>query len=290
MRERPTRKYLTKILWAVFLSFLIGGEILILVLMPLDHKEHPNQSGYEKEPCGQIQTGASYGEAARYYGCAALFKNLIFVDVYHDTINAFAALAVALFTFTLWRSTTDLWRAGEKQLKIAEASAEALQASERAYVVELIDGGDFHELYRLATWYKKSPEMKADPVAVPVQLRFKNYGKTPATIISYGYKTTVSKEAPDFSEAPSDKFLEEPTIAEKTETRVFETSQIVPHTWVQSMQLGQHDLRVWLIGNIFYLDVFDTITTRSFIWRYDDPMRKLVPYRSETGRQRKSES
>lgn len=294
MRKRSVRQYLTWFLSICLFLVIAGGEALILVYTPIsgaqDHQQHPNQPGQKEEPCGQIQSGASYFETARYYGCAAIFKNLTFIDTYHDTINAFAALAVALFTFTLWRSTIDLYRAGENTAELARRSADALEASERGHVVELIEWGDFSELYKLATWYKKSPDMKSDPITVPVRVRFKNYGRTPATVISYGYEAKICKEPPDLDKAPSDKFLEEPTIGEKGESKAFENSEIVQHDWQQSMLLCQGDLKVWLIGNIFYFDVFDTVTTRNFIWRYDHPMKRLVPYSSVTGRNRKDHS
>jgi hypothetical protein len=53
------------------------------------------------------------------------FLRFIWVNANHDNINAFAAVAVAVFTFTLWRSTLKLWETGEKQIAIAKVSADA---------------------------------------------------------------------------------------------------------------------------------------------------------------------
>jgi hypothetical protein len=82
-----------------------------------------------------------------------VFRLLRFIWVHadRDNINAFAAVAVAIFTFTLWRSTLKLWEAGEKQRESNERIA-ALQrhssekigeAQVRAYVNIKSAGMDF---------------------------------------------------------------------------------------------------------------------------------------------------
>ena len=133
MREHSFRKYLSWFFAVAFWLTLTGGEILILIYTPIaavqDHPQRPNQTANKEQPCGEIQTGISY-LAARYHGCTALFKNLTFIDAYHDTINAFAALLVAIFTFTLWRSTDKLWRASKTQSEdMRDSIAEAARAA-----------------------------------------------------------------------------------------------------------------------------------------------------------------
>ena len=57
------------------------------------------------------------------------FVRFIWVNANHDNINAFAAVAIAVFTFTLWRSTLKLWEAGEKQIIVASKAADAAKKS-----------------------------------------------------------------------------------------------------------------------------------------------------------------
>ena len=103
----------------------------------------------------------------------------------------------------------------------------------------------------------------------------------------YGYGTIIAKDPPNFDNMPSgDKFLEKPTI-EKEETDFLNATQSVPNDWRQSMQLAKHDLYIWFAGSVTYIDVFDTITTRKFVWVYEHPMRRLVPYDAETTRHQK---
>lgn len=42
-------------------------------------------------------------------------------DIPAEWFTAFASIAIALFTFTLWRSTDRLWKAGESQIDIARS-------------------------------------------------------------------------------------------------------------------------------------------------------------------------
>ena len=46
-------------------------------------------------------------------------------DIPAEWFTAFASIAIALFTFTLWRSTDRLWKAGESQIDSARESADA---------------------------------------------------------------------------------------------------------------------------------------------------------------------
>src|ERR1700730_510310 len=57
------------------------------------------------------------------------FSKFIWVNANHDNISAFAAVAVAVFTFTLWQSTLKLWETGEKQIAVAKEAADAAKQS-----------------------------------------------------------------------------------------------------------------------------------------------------------------
>src|ERR1043166_2203791 len=57
------------------------------------------------------------------YACATLFEGIaraarfVWEHAGHDNVVAFGTLLIAVFTFTLYRSTTRLWEAGEKQIR-----------------------------------------------------------------------------------------------------------------------------------------------------------------------------
>ena len=68
---------------------------------PHDCRQHPKACESLKDPLSFL-----------YY---PLGSYLDWIDRHHDVVIALGGLAVALFTFTLWRSTHRLWEAGEKQ-------------------------------------------------------------------------------------------------------------------------------------------------------------------------------
>lgn len=131
--------------------------------------------------------------------CAAVqeaifrFLRFIWVNANHDNINAFAAIAVAVFTFTLWRSTVKLWETGEKQIAVAESAnslnREISVASRRAWIsiedVKLIHPTKFME----------------DGIVFRVQVVTKNLGQTPATSVWIDFESY-------FSENISEKFTD----------------------------------------------------------------------------------
>jgi hypothetical protein len=67
--------------------------------------------------------------------CATLHEGVIRVFwfaldyVNHDNVVAAGTVMIALFTWTLYRSTNKLWIAGEKQIQIAERSAAVAERS-----------------------------------------------------------------------------------------------------------------------------------------------------------------
>lgn len=46
-----------------------------------------------------------------------------FTEKYHDAVIAAGTVFIAIFTFTLWRSTNRLWEAGEKQIRVSDKAA-----------------------------------------------------------------------------------------------------------------------------------------------------------------------
>jgi hypothetical protein len=85
------------------------------------------QSGNEKQAAENFVSFSAPWSGSINVGCAALAKITSAADKYHDVINALATILVAVFTFTLWRSTSKLWDASERQLShlVKEAGRQA---------------------------------------------------------------------------------------------------------------------------------------------------------------------
>jgi hypothetical protein len=136
MPARASRGCLRRIVAFAFVALLLLGEVLVLDFTPLD-RINSQPSAQREQRCGFSEAeSASLVGAARYYGCATIFKNLRFIDNFHDTINAISTLLVAIFTFTLWRSTNKLSDASDRQLRHSEM---AFTAQNRAWLkIDLI--------------------------------------------------------------------------------------------------------------------------------------------------------
>jgi hypothetical protein len=181
MSERATRTFVTWFWIAIACVVLIGGELLIINLVSLDgihqQENHASQQTNEKEaPCEHIKAWTSYSGPMQQYACTVLFKNFVFIDAYHDTINALSALAVALFTFTLWRSTNKLWDAAKRQF---EQTADLFIAENRPWL-DLSD---------------PAIEISDDMERVEFYIKAENIGKTPAKLAEIRVKVTRSQIA-----------------------------------------------------------------------------------------------
>ncbi|MGO9006429.1 MAG: hypothetical protein ACLQIQ_17315 [Beijerinckiaceae bacterium] len=145
----------------------------------------------------------------------AVFRFLRFIwdHADRDNINAFAAVAVAVFTFTLWRSTKDLWKAGK----------EALETTERAYVfiggfdTELSTAEDLnipHE--ELPNWYKGKRELCICRFAVQPKWRNGGNTATPKIIARVHWGPADSKFLYKYPNPPQSLFIA-PKSVETTE-------------------------------------------------------------------------
>jgi hypothetical protein len=174
----------------------------------------------------------------RRRGCLATFL--------HDNegpITAIASLFVALFTFTLWRSTDRLWNAGERQLQLSRDTA---QRQLRAY---------------LGVSLKTGPEIAAN-VAPRIFFIVKNYGATPARYIGHWAATTLSPHPsePNFSPHPlkEGEINLNPGAEEGINISFRELSEL------EARQIREDTARLYVYGELCYLDAFGERQTTAF--------------------------
>lgn len=110
------------------------------------------------------------------------FLRFIWVNANHDNINAFAAVAVAVFTFTLWRSTLKLWETGEKQIAVADKAANAAKQSADV-AKQALYGTEAPFIFIIITRADGKPVISPRGVESPEDVyTFHNYGRSPAII------------------------------------------------------------------------------------------------------------
>lgn len=98
----------------------------------------------ESSPCILVSKYASSENQTNYQSCAPMhegvlrFISLVWRYTTHDNIIAFGTLAIAVFTWTLWRSSERLWLASDENAKAANRSAKIAEDSltklQRAFV------------------------------------------------------------------------------------------------------------------------------------------------------------
>ena len=96
-----------------------------------------------------------------------------------------SGIAVAVFTFTLWRSTLLLWQAGEKQITAAQTAANAANLSAQAAVAGIAKPQLFIKDVKKDRWELQG---SSQPNAIPIMNNFMfdiiNHGNTYAVISS----------------------------------------------------------------------------------------------------------
>ena len=86
-----------------------GYEVSILPEAVADKCDQPERANNNYCP-GYIVAGAFLDIAA------------VFLKPYSDVLTALSGIAVAAFTFTLWLTTRQMWRASENQVSVARAA------------------------------------------------------------------------------------------------------------------------------------------------------------------------
>lgn len=146
---------------------LVAGAIILWVVATYGLPSHPICEGANP---GQ-QECASYG-LPRFL----LLKFAGFIEANEGLFTVATGIAIAAFTYTLWRATDRLWTAGEKQLAHSEDTA---KRQLRAYM-----GISDYEIKALGENFE-------DPNDGVIMIAMQNFGETPAigvtSVISVGY-------------------------------------------------------------------------------------------------------
>ena len=224
---------------------------------------------------------------------AALFR----IDDYSALISALATIAIAVFTFTLWKSTDKLWKASDDQFRLAketndrqateikdqlaiarkaseaaQKSAEAAVATERARLYADVIEHNFLECILDARANENTPQVDDKPIVAAktpmARIKFKNYGKTPAIVIEVGLAVICTEGPLMPTPVYHVKVVTENIIGPNQTTETFTemiTGQVM--TFGQAKKVKDGNGSIWVAGYASYHDVFGEQRMHRFFQR-----------------------
>jgi hypothetical protein len=205
------------------------------------------------------------------YAVAFAFAGRL-VDVlrpYENLITALSGATVAIFTFTLWLTTRQMWRASVSQIEVANKTVESMVNAERArlYVIATADMVVSKLKQAAAYDHPTSGDMRINNLG-PIYLSFKNFGKTPGFIQEIGYETMVE----DFLPKEKQYTLLVPMLVDEVLDGGEKTQPIrIPAPQMRAadaVAIQNFDKTLWLYGYITYGDAFGDTYTLDFVWHY----------------------
>jgi len=194
------------------------------------------------------------GQLANYTLCLALIAALQFV-------------ALILQAYFLSKQANSL----SKVLRAVGASADVLPALERAYVFVKP-----RISMPLAIGWHSGSDLAARTVSI--KYSFTNHGKTPAVVRGIDARFDLSMDAPDNSEQPTYKPLDnEPVMDPSRSTDPDEVfiDRVISGDEVKALKEGRAFL--WFYGSILYEDISKQPHVTRFRWRYEGVQQHFGP-------------
>jgi hypothetical protein len=205
-----------------------------------------------------------------------------------DAAIAFFTLVLAIYTARLYYATDKLWKEARdqrrdnrqtgaiqaiqtrKSLSIADKSANALVAAERAHVIEVIQNGTVDHMPAILT-VNDGSETHFVYHGIRFSYFLKNFGKTPATIIAFDIDAIILPRLPSDEDAlvsyNNKQIKMEKYIlgsGDTTNVKEFGISIGVKSGSERSEKIDDFCIS----GYVKFVDVFENTTTRNFMWVY----------------------
>jgi hypothetical protein len=212
--------------------------------------------------------------ASSSYSGGIVFTTVKFVrGMKSDEWIAAATVVIAIFTTVLGLFVVNLARSTRIAAQAATKAADAAVAAERArfYVVEIED--NFMTIVDSASSHKGSGAGQQLTTIPTIKVQFRNYGKTPGTIQSICCNLKFSREPFDYICQPLPVKEE---IVERDRTTVEPiTCVIEPLTLSEGQEIARGAAFLWLYGQVYYKDVFESPHVHRFYRRFT----RLTEYR-----------
>jgi hypothetical protein len=208
-----------------------------------------------------------------------------FADTNQGAITALATVFLALFTFTLWRSTTRLWKVSIEHVDIAKRG---LVDVERPHVlIENVRMGGFRMTEEERREHAATGNFR--PSVFPtIFFDIKNHGKSPAWVIAevVRFMPAIALPLPPEYGAPTRLvrgYAISPDEKVYGECRLEPTPELTDDSRIQ---IVSGEMNLFVYGYVEYDDIFRDINLRphrsAFCWQYIvgggiDPGDRFVP-------------
>lgn len=183
-------------------------------------------------------------------------------------IAAIASAFIGYFTFTLYRSTNQLWRASTRQAAISRA---AIRASDREAEMRLraYVSVDYAELLD-----------PPDRVGFSAQIVFTNFGQTPAYDVVVRCRSTTIRPEGIMPQMISYADIEttEPVVRGPKSSMAKGIHTILEEDELTAIQ--KEEFVIWIYGDLKYRDAFNRWRTTEFclrVWRFGQPSQRIGP-------------
>jgi hypothetical protein len=202
---------------------------------------------------------------------------------------------IALFTFTLWRSTDKLWEASERQLRVtrqsvfaniagAKAADKSADVAERAltdlegpFLYPVVESDNLQESFKPFVLYT-DPSSPHAPVQPTITFNIKNYGRTPALpqtlsgVFFFGqsedtHDDIVAGFIPELLISPGDK-LSEP----------FRRKMVQPIGADEHLTIMRGVTRIFLGGSIVFFDIFGNRYEQKFCLAWGPVTKRFMAW------------
>ncbi len=195
---------------------------------------------------------------------------------------------VATFTAILTLATIGLGWVTYIAAVAAKRAADAIPVLERAYLYSIEDGNNIK--YALALSKADPVQRMLDDTYDPdlwVRLKLKNYGKTPARLVSGEAMLSVTTPTPRVGGAPELPIKNSYVLGEGEESEPFDillAEGISAHDAVE-VEAGRATIVLW--GYMDYLDIWGEKYTYQIRWTYNLSRDRMLPGEPKEGAQRR---
>jgi hypothetical protein len=269
-------------------------------------------SGLQGEICEQSKTAGQ--EYCSTYGAAffLVIKLGNLLDNHAGAIAAFATIAIAAFTWTLWRSTDKLWDANERQLRHAVVesqrarvyrlkdedrireqikisrdsanaallNAEALINSERARLYAVVERSNLYDTVGFAGLIDQKMDDEFVSTRPSLDFFIKNLGRTPGIMTEVSYQLIQGSQSQSTWEYAVRDTIVDPVIDGGKDTQPPTPCGLETVYRVRDAKDAMNGVRpFYFYGYVVYVDSFKRRHT--YFWRYQNMGIRFVMVHSE---------
>jgi len=208
------------------------------------------------------------GGCATFLEGVAQFAVVLWDNADRNGVTAVAAIVIALFTWTLWRSSEKMWSVANAAANAAKRSADALVAAEQSQLLAICEITNITHILGERHDAPGSGEVPTGERAL-VQYVLKNYGKTPAVLKEISHDLQHWSNPPDeLRYLPIRTMPKERAVVAGGSSEPLQCILVAPLTDAAAATIRTGDSFLWLYGRVVYDDAFGREREHRFLYRY----------------------